>query len=181
MAPIPIEKAGDQPFARSGPTDSPCSGGSDHPAEALAFVAFLATEGQRLRVAVTGEPPLSAAAAAETGWAGQGNAAARQQFMQVVGLASPGIFVPDYWDVVPPLEDAFNLIVDGETTAAAVLDEVAPRMQDSLDQNWRTWDEIGGYGGRPEEVISSLRFKSARLRANGSEPRSATSMRRRRR
>ena len=110
----------------------------------MEFIAFLATEGQRLRVEVTGEPPLNSAAAEESGWAEQGNAEAREQFLQVIGRAGSGNFVPGYWDVVSPLEDAFNLIVEGEGTASEVLDEVAPRMQDSLDQNWETWDQISG-------------------------------------
>ena len=46
--------------------------------------------------------------------------------------------------MVAPLADAFNLIVEGDVRAAEALDEVAPRMQDSLDQNWETWDQISG-------------------------------------
>jgi multiple sugar transport system substrate-binding protein len=141
VAPIPVEKAGDPPFASVWTDGFAVFNGSDSPAEAMEFVAFLATEGQRLRVEVTGEPPLSAAAAAEFGWTAQGNTEAREQFLEVVGRAGSGIEIPGYWDVVSPLEDAFNMMVDGEATSA-VLDEVAPRMQDSLDQNWATWDQI---------------------------------------
>lgn len=142
VAPIPVEKAGDPPFASVWTDGFAVFNGSDNPAEAMEFVAFLATEGQRLRVEVTGEPPLSAAAAEEYGWTAQGNMEAREQFLEVVGRAGSGISIPGYWDVVSPLEDAFNLMADGEATSA-ILDEVAPRMQDSLDQNWATWDQIG--------------------------------------
>jgi multiple sugar transport system substrate-binding protein len=144
VAPIPVEKAGDPPFASVWTDGFAVFSGSDNPDEAREFLAFLGTEGQRLRVVVTGEPPLSAAAAEEYGWAEQGNGEAREQFLQVIGRAGSGIFVPGYWDVVSPLEDAFNLIVEGEATASQILDEVAPRMQDSLDQNWETWDQIRG-------------------------------------
>jgi ABC-type glycerol-3-phosphate transport system substrate-binding protein len=144
VAPIPVEKAGDPPFASVWTDGFAVFSGSDNPDEAREFLAFLGTEGQRLRVEVTGEPPLSAAAAEEYGWAEQGNGEAREQFLQVIGRAGSGIFVPGYWDVVSPLEDAFNLIVEGEATASQILDEVAPRMQDSLDQNWETWDQIRG-------------------------------------
>jgi ABC-type glycerol-3-phosphate transport system substrate-binding protein len=144
VAPIPVEQAGDPPFASVWTDRFTVFRGSDNPAEAMEFIAFLATEGQRLRVEVTGEPPLSAAVAEELGWAEQGNAEAREQFLQVIGRAGSANFVPGYWDVVSPLEDAFNLIVEGEATASQVLDEVAPRMQDSLDQNWETWDQISG-------------------------------------
>ena len=142
VAPLPLEKPDDPPFSSVWTDGFAVFSGSDHPAEAMEFIAFLATEGQRLRVEVTGEPPLSAVAAEELGWAAQGNAEARQQFLQVIGAAGPGVFVPGYWDVVSPLEDAYNLIVEGEATAAEILDEVAPRMQDTLDQNWTTWDQI---------------------------------------
>jgi multiple sugar transport system substrate-binding protein len=144
VAPIPVEKAGDPPFAAVWTDGFAVFNGSQHPAEAMEFLAFLGTEGQRLRVEVTGEPPLSAAAAKEFGWAEQGNTEGRQQFLEVIGRAGPGIFIPGYWDVVSPLEDAFNLVVEGEATASEVLDEVAPRMQDSLDQQWATWDQISG-------------------------------------
>jgi multiple sugar transport system substrate-binding protein len=142
VAPIPVEQAGDPPFASVWTDGFAVFSGSDNPEEAMEFLAFLGTEGQRLRVEITGEPPLSVAAAEEYGWAARGNSEAREQFLQVIGRAGSGIFVPGYWDVVSPLEDAFNLIVEGEATASQILDEVAPRMQDNLDQNWETWDQI---------------------------------------
>jgi multiple sugar transport system substrate-binding protein len=143
VAPIPVERAGDPQHVSVWTDGFAVFRGSDQPAEAAELVALLGTDGQRLRVAVPGDAPLSAAAAKEYGWVEQGNAAARQQFLQVIGAAEPGIFIPGFWDVVPPLEDAYNQMVEGETTSA-VLDEVAPRMQDSLDQNWATWDQLGG-------------------------------------
>jgi ABC-type glycerol-3-phosphate transport system substrate-binding protein len=117
---------------------------SDNPAEAKEFVAFLGSEGQRLRVEVTGEPPLSAKAAEEFGWAAQGNNEARQQFLQVAAAGSPLLFVPGFGEVSAPLGDGFNLIAGGEGTAADMLDEAAPRMQDSLDEAWVTWEALGG-------------------------------------
>jgi ABC-type glycerol-3-phosphate transport system substrate-binding protein len=143
VAPIPIEKAGDPVYVSVWTDGFSVFNGSAHPEEAMELLIFLATEGQRLRVEVTGEPPLSAAAAAEYGWAEQGHAEGREEFLQVIGATSPGLFIPNFWDVTSPLEDAFNLMAAGEATSA-VLDEVAPRMQESLDQNWETWEQFGG-------------------------------------
>jgi multiple sugar transport system substrate-binding protein len=145
VAPIPVEQEGDPVHVSVWTDGFAVFNGSAYPEEAKEFLGFLATEGQRLRVEVTGEPPLRASAAAEYGWTEQGNVEGREEFMQAIGAASPGIFIPSFFDVVLPLEDAFNLMVEGEATSA-VLDEVAPRMQDSLDQNWETWDQLESGG-----------------------------------
>ena len=144
VATLPVEQAGDPPYVGVWTDAFAVFSDSDHPEEAAEFIAFLGTEGQRLRVEMIGDAPLSMAAAEEAGWAEQGAVEGREQFLQVIGQAKPGVFVPGFWDVVAPLADAFNLIVEGDVTAAEALDEVAPRMQDSLDQNWETWDQISG-------------------------------------
>jgi multiple sugar transport system substrate-binding protein len=143
VATLPVEQAGDPPYLPVWTDGWMVFSESQHPAEAMEFIAFLATEGQRLRVEVTGDAPLSAAAAEEYDWAGQGNVEARQEALQAIGVAEPPMFVPGFWDVVAPLGDAFNLIAEGETTASDALDEAAPRMQESLDQNWETWEQLG--------------------------------------
>ena len=143
VATLPVENAGDPPYLPVWTDGLAVFSDTDNPAEATEFIAFLATEGQRLRVEEVGEPPLNAAAAAEFGWAEQGNAEAREQFLQAVGAANPPMFVPGFWDVVAPLEDLYNLIASGDATAAEALDDVAPRMQDSLEQAWETWEQLG--------------------------------------
>ena len=65
-----------RPSRRSGPMASPSSTAATTPRRRWSSSPSSATEGQRLRVEVTGEPPLSAAAAEEYGWAEQGNAEA---------------------------------------------------------------------------------------------------------
>jgi multiple sugar transport system substrate-binding protein len=113
---------------------------SKHPAEVKEFLAFLATEGQRLRVTVAGDVPLDNAIADEVNWAG--NNPGRKQFLDVIKLARPGVFVPGFWDVTTPLNDAFNAIVEGNKTAKEALDEAAPQMQESLNKAWETWEQI---------------------------------------
>jgi ABC-type glycerol-3-phosphate transport system substrate-binding protein len=142
VATLPVEQEGDPPYLPMWTDSFAVFSDSDSPQEALDFVAFLATEGQRLRVEVTGQPPLSAKAAEEYGWVDQGNTVGRQEFLQAVSTGSPLMFVPGFQSVTAPLEDAFNLIAAGEVTAAEALDEVAPRMQESLDEAWQTWEQI---------------------------------------
>jgi multiple sugar transport system substrate-binding protein len=113
---------------------------SQHAREAKEFLTFLATDGQRLRVKVAGDVPLDNALADELNWAG--NHAGRRQFLEVIKLARPGVFVPGFWDVTTPLNDAFNAIVEEGKTAKEALDEAAPQMQDSLDKAWVTWEQI---------------------------------------
>ena len=110
MAVLPVEQAGDPPYLPMWTDGFAVFSDSDHPAEAKEFVAFLGTEGQRLRVEVTGEPPLSAKAAEEFGWAEQGNSEARQQFLEVAAAGSPLMFVPGFGDVWRRSSDGFNLI-----------------------------------------------------------------------
>jgi multiple sugar transport system substrate-binding protein len=113
---------------------------SQHAQEAKEFLAFLATEGQRLRVTVAGDVPLDNALADELNWAG--THAGRKQFLEVIKLARPGVFVPGFWDVTNPLNDAFTAIVEEGKPAKQALDEAAPQMQDSLDKAWETWEQI---------------------------------------
>jgi ABC-type glycerol-3-phosphate transport system substrate-binding protein len=141
VATLPVEQEGDPPYLPMWTDSFAVFSDSDSPTEAADFVAFLGTEGQRLRVEVTGQPPLSASAAEEFGWVEQGNTEGRQEFLQAVGTGSPLLFVPGFWEVTAPLEDAFNQMAAGEVTAD-VLDELAPRMQESLDDAWVTWEQI---------------------------------------
>lgn len=144
VATLPVEQAGDPPYLPMWTDGYAVFSDSQDQEAALEYVAYVGSEGSRLRVEEFGDAPLSAAAATEFGWTEQGNREAREQFLQVVGAAEAPMFVPGFWDVVSPLGDAFNLVAEGEATAADVLDEAAPRMQDSLDQAWVTWEQLGG-------------------------------------
>ena len=144
---LPVEQEGDPPYLPMWTDSFAVFSDSDNPAEAADFVAFLATEGQRLRVEVTGQPPLSASAAEEFGRADQGNTEGRQEFLQTVASGSALMFVPGFGNVVSPLEDAFNQMAAGEVTAD-ILDELAPRMQESLNEQWATWDRSAPDRGR---------------------------------
>jgi multiple sugar transport system substrate-binding protein len=102
------------------------------------FIAFQATEGQKIRVEKTGDMPVSVTVAEQMNWA-KGNPG-RQEALQIVPHARPPINVPSRWDVVGPLFDSFGDIVDGKS-AQSVLDKAVPKMQDNLDKAWRTWNK----------------------------------------
>lgn len=111
---------------------------SDNPEEAKLFVAYQTTEGQRIRVDITGDMPLSTEIADEVDWAGgiQG----REEALEVVPHARPAVFIPNRWDTVGPLFEAFDLIVGGEKTAEQALNDAAPALQENLDKVWEVWE-----------------------------------------
>ena len=140
VAPLPVETAGDAPFVSSWTDMWGVFASSDDVEAAKRFVAFVGTTGNELRVEVGNAVSLDLTVAEELGWAEE--SAGRQEALEVMSLAQPSIFVPGYWDVTDPLWDSFALVVEGDMTAQEALDDVAPQMQDSLDQAWRTWEDI---------------------------------------
>jgi multiple sugar transport system substrate-binding protein len=138
-APDPVEVAGDPAFVSAWTDQFGVFDGSDHPVEAKEFIAFLATEGNRLRAEKADALPLSSVVADETDWAGQSEG--RQETLEVVKLAREETFVPGFWDVTAPLWDSFAVVVEGDLTAQEALDDAAPKMQERLDRAWQTWEE----------------------------------------
>ena len=111
---------------------------SDTPEEAMDFVAFMATNGGQIRFETTGDIPLDAAVADEVNWAK--GIPGREDGLELASHARPSIFVPNRWDVLGPLWDAWGYIVAGEKTAQEALDEVAPAVQENLDKAWEDWE-----------------------------------------
>lgn len=105
----------------------------------MLFVAFNTTEGQRIRFEITGDMPLSQAVADEVNWAS--GIPGREEALEVVANARPAVFIPNRWDTVGPLYDAYGLIVGGDLTAQQALDEAQPALQQDLDNAWETWDQ----------------------------------------
>jgi multiple sugar transport system substrate-binding protein len=112
---------------------------SDHPDEAMAFVTFLATEGQRIRYDTTSDIPLDLSIADEVSWAA--GIPGREDGLEVLSHARPMNFVPNRWDVIGPYYDAWGLVVGGERGAQEALDETAEAVQENLDNAWESWDE----------------------------------------
>jgi multiple sugar transport system substrate-binding protein len=112
---------------------------SDHPDEAMSFIAFLATEGQNIRYEATGDIPLDLAIADEVDWAA--GVPGRQDGLEVLSHARPLIFVPNRWDAIDPFYDAWGFVLAGEKAPQEALDDVAEAIQENLDKEWETWEK----------------------------------------
>lgn len=114
---------------------------SPHPEPALQFLEFIATEGQRIRTEVTPDPPLSMSVAEEIGYGDDDPV--KQQYLEVLRLAEPQVFVPPGMEVYDHTEIMRLMTVEGQTDAKPILDEVAEAAQAELDQAWERWESIG--------------------------------------
>jgi multiple sugar transport system substrate-binding protein len=112
---------------------------TEHPEEAKAFIAYVATEGQRIRYQEEGEMPLDLAVAEEVDWAK--GVPGRQDGLEVLSHARPLNFVPNRWDVIGPFYDAWGFVLDGSKSAQEALDEAAPAIQENLDKAWEDWED----------------------------------------
>ena len=135
----PPAPSGVEPFVQTWTDALGVFQGSEHPEEAMEFVAFNTTEGQRLRVEINGDMPLSSAVAEELDWAA--GISGREEALEVVVNARPAVFIPNRWDTIGALYDAFGLIAGGDVTAQQALDDAQPAVQDELDNAWELWDQ----------------------------------------
>ena len=111
---------------------------TDQAEAAKQFISFLATDGQRLRVELTGDMPLDTAVAEDLNWAD--DVEGRHEALTILPHARPPVLIPNRFDVYGPIFDAFGLIVSGQESAQAALDEAAPKIQDNLDKSWEVWE-----------------------------------------
>jgi ABC-type glycerol-3-phosphate transport system substrate-binding protein len=139
-APVPIETAGASTYVASWTDQVGVFSASEHPTTAKEFAAFLATEGNELRIEVADQLPLDSSVPGAKTWAEKNEG--RAEVVDAVSQAREAVFVPGFWDVTSPLWDTYDAMVAGDTTAQQGLDEVAPIMQDSLDRSWETWEAI---------------------------------------
>src|SRR6266496_3205494 len=137
----PPTAQGVEPFLQTWTDVTGVFAGTKHQKEAELFIAFQTTEGQRLRVQVTGDMPISTAVAKETNWAH--GILGREEALEVVPHARPAVFIPNRWDTVGALDEAYDQIVGGKS-AQQVLNDAAPKVQSDLDKAWRDWDKDKG-------------------------------------
>jgi multiple sugar transport system substrate-binding protein len=113
---------------------------SRHKEDALAFLEFIATDAQTVQMEATADPPLSTKVAQEGGY-GEDDPI-KAEFLQVLENARAGVFTPpgeDQWD---PDEVLRLLTVEGETDAQPILDDMAARAQQRLDEIWARWETL---------------------------------------
>lgn len=118
--------------------------GTAHPTEAKEFVSFYATQGERIRSKITGDPPLDLKVAKEINWA-HGNPG-REEGLQILTHARPPLFIPDRWTVFGPAFDAFGYITSGSKSAQQAYTDAVPAVQDNLNNAWRVWDQAVSAG-----------------------------------
>jgi multiple sugar transport system substrate-binding protein len=138
IAPLPVETSGQPAFVPSWTDAWSTFVKSQHPEQALDLLAFMATEGNKLRLE-DGTFPLDQQLAQDSDYAA-GNPA-RQQMLDVMGLTRTIPFVPGWFTVFGQLEDTFTQVIDNGDAAAA-LHDVAPILQDDLAREWETWDNL---------------------------------------
>jgi hypothetical protein len=113
--------------------------GSDHPEEAMEYIAFLVTEGQRIAYETEGSIPIDNVVAEEMDWAD--DIPGRHEILEVLSHARSPILIPNRWVVFGPLFDAWGYTTGGEKTAQEALDDAAAAVQENLDKAWENWDE----------------------------------------
>ncbi len=135
----PATPAGVEPFVQTWTDTLGVFAASEHPNEAMLFVAFNTTEGQRIRYEISGDMPLDQAVAEEVNWAS--GIPGREEALEVVAHARPAVFIPNRWDTVGSLYDAFGRIVAGDLTTQEALDQAQPSLQEDLDKAWQVWEQ----------------------------------------
>jgi multiple sugar transport system substrate-binding protein len=140
VAPVPVERDGDAAWVPVWTDRWGIFADSANQDAAEAWIAFLATEGQRLQVEVEGNVPLDGTVADELDW--PRGIEGRQEFLDVIALARPGIFVPGFWDATSVVEGAFDLMAAEGVPAQELIDESTADMQDIIDQAWETWEAV---------------------------------------
>jgi multiple sugar transport system substrate-binding protein len=138
-APPPVEQAGDPSFVFVGTDKYGAFADAANPATAKALVAFIATEGNRIRAEQTDQPPLDASMLQS--WAGADTA--RQEVVKVLSTSTePGLFVPGFWEVTAGLLDIYAQAGAGEVDARQAIQGEAGFLQEKLDREWSTWEGI---------------------------------------
>ena len=139
-APAPFETAYTPSCVYTGSDELAAFSGSQNLEAAKEFVTFWGTEGNRMRVEADGLS-LNMGLAEELDWAGE--SAGRQEMFEAIQLGRPTVFIPEWYLVPGPVEEALNgLMVEDGLSAQEALDEVTPLVQDVLDENWETWEQI---------------------------------------
>jgi ABC-type glycerol-3-phosphate transport system substrate-binding protein len=137
-SPTPV---GEQPYFFVWTDSVGVMASTDAPDAAMDFIAYLTTEGQRLRAEISGDLPLNLEIAEEVNWAE--GVPGRQDGMEVLSNARTAVFVPNRWDVIGPYYDAWDFVLSGEKTPEQALNDANSAIQENLDEAWEDWEDSG--------------------------------------
>lgn len=141
VAPTPVAEKGDKAWVSSW-TD--CEGiptTSKNIQAARNFLAFYLVEGNQLREE-TGTLPLNMKLANDLKWANSGDTVGRQSELTAISQARASIMVPDFWDVIAPIDGAYADITEGKSDTKTAIAGIMQPMKDALATAWETWDAI---------------------------------------
>ncbi len=102
-------------------------------------MAVTDTEGNAMRLAAN-SLPLNMKMAEDQNWAGDSEG--RKEMLAAIETSRASLFIPDWPDVISPLDDMVTGMVEDGTAAKDALDQTAPIIQDNLDQAWDSWNQV---------------------------------------
>ncbi|MGA2503160.1 MAG: extracellular solute-binding protein [Anaerolineales bacterium] len=140
-APVPVAEKGDKPWVFAGTDMEGIPAASKNIEAAKTFLAFYLVEGNKLRLE-NGDLPYNMKLANDLNWAGTGDTVGRQSELTAINLAGPAIIVPGMWDVVAPVDGAYQDIIDGKSDTKTALEGIMPQMKATLATAWETWNAI---------------------------------------
>jgi Bacterial extracellular solute-binding protein len=114
---------------------------SGNPEAALAFLRFLATDAQVMRMQLTPDPPLRTSIA-ETFRYGDGDPV-KEEYLALLNFARPAVFIPNGVEAWDPGEVVRRMTVERQTDARPILDAMVAETQPELDAVWQEWERLG--------------------------------------
>lgn len=114
---------------------------SRNPEAALAFLRFLATDAQVMRLQVSPDPPLRTSIAERFSY-GRDDPI-KTEYLNVLSFGRPTVFVPNGVEAWDPGEVVRKMTVERQTDARPILDEMVALAQPELDRVWQEWERLG--------------------------------------
>ncbi len=114
---------------------------SRNPQAALAFLRFLATDAQVMRMQISPDPPLRTSIAEAYRYGDDDPI--KQEYLALLGFARPAVFVPNGVEAWDPGEVVRKMTIEDQTDARPILDKMVADTQPELDRVWQDWEQLG--------------------------------------
>lgn len=134
---VPTERKGDPKWSTNRTDGLGVTKASQNPDTAIDFLVFLVNHGNQLRLE-RGEMPLDKKLAEQ--WAATSDQ--RRQVFNALDQDRAYPFIPGYIETTQLLWEAWIQMTEKGTPAKKALDEIAIRMQETLDQTWINFEMI---------------------------------------